>query len=84
MESKMINLATVIGVYPLCNTGAVLVHKIDYGEDMVLASVNGTDPKWCSLSEEYYECSGEPELGFYLGSIFIPFIEVQRLYGGAG
>ena len=76
MESKMINLATVIGVYPLCNTGAVLVHKIDYGEDMVLASVNGTDPKWCSLTEEYYECSGEPELGFYLGSIFIPFIEV--------
>ena len=84
MEGKMIDLSTVIGVYPLCNTGTVLVHKLDYGEDRVLASINGADPEWCSLVEEYYECSGEPELGFYLGSIFVPFIEVQRFYGGAG
>jgi hypothetical protein len=34
----MIDLASVIGVYPICNTGAVLVHKIDYGEEKVLAS----------------------------------------------
>ena len=33
----MIDLASVIGVYPICNTGAVLVHKIDYGEEKVLA-----------------------------------------------
>ena len=29
-ESKMIDLSTVIGVFTLCNTGAVLVHAIDY------------------------------------------------------
>ena len=50
----MIDLSTVIGVYPLCNTGAVLLHKIDYGEDRVLASINGKNPEWCSLKEEYW------------------------------
>lgn len=84
MEGKMIDLSTVIGVYPICNTGAALVHQIDYGEDRVLASLNGGPPEWCGMVEEYWECSGEPELGFYLGSIFIPFIEVQRFYGGTG
>ena len=39
MESNVIDLSTVIGVYPICNTGAVLVHAIDYGEDKVLASI---------------------------------------------
>ena len=37
-ESNMIDLSKVIGVYGLCNTGAVLVHAIDYPEDKVLAS----------------------------------------------
>ena len=37
------------------------------------------------LARQYQaDIEGEPELGFYLGSIFIPFIEVQRFYGGAG
>ena len=53
MESNMIDLTTVIGVYPICNTGAVLVHAIDYSEDKVLASVNGRNPEWLSLEEEY-------------------------------
>ena len=79
----MIDLSTVIGVYTLCNTGAVLLHKIDYGEDRVLASINGRNPEWCSLKEEYWECTGEQELGFNLGSIFVPLAEVQRFYGGA-
>ena len=82
MESKMIDLSTVIGVYPLTNTGSVLVHAIDYGEDKVLASINGKDPDWCSLTEEYMETSGELELGFRLGQLFIPFCEVMRFYGG--
>ena len=83
MESAMIDLSTVIGVYTICNTGAVLVHKIDYDEDRVLASINGKDPEWCSLTEEYMETSGELELGFYLGQFFIPFCEVMRFYGGS-
>ncbi len=45
MENRMIDLASVIGVYTICNTGAVLVHQIDYSEDRVLASINGQGPK---------------------------------------
>ena len=82
-EQTVIDLTTVIGVYPICNTGAVLVHQIDYGEDKVLASVNGADPEWCSLEEEYMEATEELELGFRLGEWFIPFCEVMRFYGGS-
>ena len=80
-ESKMIDLTDVIGVYTLCNTAAVLVHKIDYGEEKVLASLNGIQPEWCSLTEEYDEATGEQELGFTLSSLFVPLSEVMRFYG---
>ena len=40
-EQRIIDLSKIIGVYGLCNTGAVLVHAIDYPEDKVLASING-------------------------------------------
>ena len=83
MEGRVIDLATVIGVYPLTNTGAVLVHAIDYGEDKVLASINGENAAWCDLKEECMETSGELELGFALGELFIPFAEVMRFYGGS-
>lgn len=79
----MIDLSTIIGVYGLSNTGAVLVHAIDYGEDKVLASINGIDPDWCSLTEEYVESTGDLELGFMLGSLFVPLCDVMRFYGGA-
>lgn len=82
-DQKMIDLATVIGVYGLTNTGAVLVHAIDYGEDSVLASINGEGAEWCGMTEQYMECTGELELGFTLGELFIPFCEVMRFYGGA-
>ena len=61
-ETKMIDLNTVIGVYSLCNTGAVLVHAIDYAEDKILASINGENPEWCAMTEEYMEVTGETEL----------------------
>jgi hypothetical protein len=77
-DQKMIDLATVIGVYGLTNTGAVLVHAIDYGEDRVLASINGEGAEWCSMTEEYRECAGAMELGFTFGSLFVPFSEVMR------
>ena len=82
MESSVIDLSTVIGVYAICNTGAVLVHRIDYGEDRVLASINGRDPEWCRLTEQYVEGTGDMELGFTLGSFFVPLCEVMRFYGG--
>ena len=83
MENAIVNLTGVIGIYPDCNTGAVLVHAIDYGEDRVLASINGADPEWCGLTEEYMETTEELELGFRLGGLFIPFCEVMRFTGGA-
>ena len=83
MQSEVVDLSTVIGVYPICNTGAVLVHAIDYGGDKVLASVNGRDQTWCGLTEEYIEVTGEMELGFRFGEWFIPFCEVIRFYGGS-
>ena len=51
-ETKMVDLNTVIGVYSLCNNGAVLVHAIDYVEDKILASINGENPEWCAMIEE--------------------------------
>lgn len=82
MENAIIDLSAVIGVYPICNTGAVLVHAIDYGGDRVLASINGENPEWCDMTEEYMELTGELEQGFHLGGFFVPFCEVMRFMGG--
>ena len=78
-ESKMIELSKLIGVYGLCNTGSVLVHAIDYTEDKVLASINGENPQWCEITEVCREGEDELVLGFFLGSIFVPFCEVMRM-----
>ena len=82
MEHAMVDLSAVIGVYPICNIGAVLVHAIDYDGERVLASINGRDAEWCGLTEACAEGMDEMELGFYLGSIFVPLSEVMRFCGG--
>ncbi|MBO5567991.1 MAG: hypothetical protein J6A79_03545 [Clostridia bacterium] len=79
-EDRIIDLKHVVGVYPLTNTGAVLVHRIDYPNEKVQASINGIDPSWCDLIEQYMETTGEMELGFNLGAFFVPFCDVQRFY----
>ena len=81
-ESKTIDLKSIIGFFPLCNACTVLVHQIDYGDEKVLASMNGIEPEWCGLTEEYSEETQEMELGFSLGSLFVPFHEVMRFWGG--
>ena len=78
----MIDLSKVIGVYGLCNTGAVLVHAIDYPEDRVLARIIGKNPQWWETTEACREGEDELGLGFFLGSIFVPFCDVMRFYGG--
>lgn len=78
----MCNCPAAIGAYTFCNTGAVLVHEIDHSEDKVLASINGDKPEWCSITEAYREETQEVELGFFLGSFFVPFSEVMRIDGG--
>ena len=82
-QGKVIDLSKVIGVYGLCNTGSVLVHAIDYPEDKVLASINGDNPQWCEITEACREGEDELELGFFLGSFFVPFCDVMRFYGGS-
>ena len=78
MEHKIIDLSKIIGVCTLCSTGTVLVYQIDYGEDKVLAGVNGEAPEWCSMAEQSLDDELEP--GFMLGSFFIPFSQVMRFY----
>lgn len=81
MEKKK----TVIGTYPLTNTGGVLVHEIDYYDDRVLASVNDDDPEWYDITEQYWEHTEQNETGFCIGELFVPFCEVIRtqILGGA-
>ena len=79
----MIDLSKVIGVYGLCNTGAVLVHAIDYPEDKVLASINGENPQWCEINEDCREGEDVLELRVFLGYIFVSFCDVMRFYGGS-
>ena len=59
-KQMMIDASEIIGVYPICNTGAVLLYEIDYAEDRVLASINTDMPEWCQLAEEYSERSAYP------------------------
>jgi len=82
MEHAMVDLSAVIGVYPICNTGAVLVHAIDYGEEKVMASINGQNAEWCKLIDACPEGEDETELGFNLGSFFVPLSGVMRFCGG--
>lgn len=67
-----------IGVYPICSTGAVLVHQIDHREERVLASINGDVPEWYGMTEGYAESTGALEQGFTLGQLFVPFCDVMR------
>lgn len=60
-----------IGVYTFCNTGSVLVYKIDNVNDSVLAGINDYQPEWCKIDSDYE--------GFHLGEMYIPFNEVVRL-----
>lgn len=73
----------VIGVFAVCNTAGIYVHAIDHAEDRVLASMNGKDPEWCSITEkpqsEMGGDSDELESGFMFGSFFVPFSEVMRV-----
>lgn len=77
-ESNMIDLDSIIGVYSITNTGTVLLHKIDYEGDRVLASMNGRDPCWYDITES--EMNGEMVQGFWLYTIFVPFYLVMRFY----
>lgn len=76
----------IIGVFPVCNTGGICVHEIDYAGDRVLASMNGENPEWHPIEEKCMaELTGEEkdrdvwEQGFMFGSFFVPFSEVMRV-----
>ena len=80
MESRIIDLSKVIGVYALANMGTVLVHAIDYDGEKVLASINGDNVEWCGLTEAHADSTDDMEPGFFLGSIFVPLSEVMRFF----
>lgn len=77
--SGIIDLKDIVGVYAICNTGALLVHKIDYADEKVLVSLNGENREWCDMIEGYAEGSDEMETGFKWGEMFVPFAEVMRM-----
>lgn len=68
-----------IGTYTFCSTGSVLVHEIEDGK--VFASINGKEPHWCDITEEFDEDENDWESGFYIypGSFFVPFSQVERI-----
>ena len=70
-----------VGEYTFCNTGSVLVYEIDTAEDKVLAGINDATPEWCDIKEIYCEETEQLELGFNLGSFFIPFFLVMKIGG---
>ncbi len=80
--SETVDSNKAVGVYPLCNTGSIMVHAIEPEEDRVLASINGENPEWCAIKDEYCETTGQMEPGFVLGSFFVPFAEVMKINGG--
>ena len=71
----------VVGVYPLCNVGGVIVHEVDTASEKVLASVNYRSPEWCDITDEFMECTGKWVTGFWLGHLWILLNEVIRMEG---
>ena len=66
----------IIGVYPLTNTAALYVHKIDYAEDRLYVSMNGEDPEWYKIKSE--NINGYWESGFYFGNAFVMVADILR------
>ena len=71
-EVKTIDLNKIVGLYPICNTGCLVIHEIDDRDEQVKVSLNGDDPDW-------YPMAFEPEDGFLWGDLFVPFEEVQAV-----
>ena len=76
LKTKTINTEDIVGVYPLTNTGSLLIHKIDHTDDRVKVSLNGQFPSWCCIENEIIDSQLEP--GFHWGDTFIPFNAVLR------
>lgn len=69
----------VIGSYTLCNTAGLAVYEIDDREDRVLVGLNNNAPRWYKIREACDMDTGECEMGFNYGGIFIPFSDVLRV-----
>lgn len=66
----------IIGVYPICNTGAILIHQIDYVEDKLLVSINGLNKESVDITEQ--QIDGEDVTGFVYHDMFVPLHEVMK------
>ena len=69
----------VIGAYPICNTASLNVYEIDDVNDRVLVSLNDMPPRWYKIREACNADTGEYEMGFNYGGVFVPFSDVMRV-----
>lgn len=69
----------VIGAYPICNTASLNVCEIDDANDRVLVSLNDMPPRWYKIREACNTDTGECEMGFNYGGVFVPFSDVMRV-----
>ena len=70
----------VIGIYPLCNTGSLVIIKLDEQEERVLVGLNGQNPEWCKIEERMDPESPEETIpGFYWGELYVSFTDVCPL-----
>lgn len=68
-----------IGAYPICNTASLNVYEIDDANDRVLVSLNDMPPRWYKIREACNADTGEYEMGFNYGGVFVPFSDVMRV-----
>lgn len=78
---NMIMINKAIGLYPLCNTGGLVIYDIDYVDDRVLVGLNDGEAEWCSIQEGHRDGSEDYETGFYWGKLFVPLSDVMKFSG---
>lgn len=70
----------VLGIYPLTNTGSLVIHSMD--DEQVQVSLNGGQPESCErVSQIKLDDDGEYDMvdGFLWGEMLVPFDDVMRL-----
>ena len=70
----------VLGIYPLTNTGSLVIHSMD--DEQVQVSLNGGKPESCErVSQIKLDDDGEYDMvdGFLWGEMLVPFDDVMRL-----
>ena len=70
---KIIDLNDIVGIYPIANTGGIVIYNIDSENDRVLAGLNAESAEWWPMK------TVDDTPGFMFDELFIPFSEVMRI-----